>query len=185
MAVKLGYQNVMRDPLGYPEWHARGYPVNTSPAGLKATISPAAAKPLQGWAMIWTLLGVFAGGIALNLTPCVYPLIPITVSYFGGKTGRNQGNLLVHGFCYLGGLAATNSVLGVTAALTGSLMGSLLQNPVVLTSVAAILIFFAASLLGFWELRLPQGLTQAASKSYAGYLGTLFRGITLGVVAAP
>jgi thiol:disulfide interchange protein DsbD len=41
--------------------------------------------------MIWTLLGIFVGGIALNLTPCVYPLIPITVSYFGSRSGQGQG----------------------------------------------------------------------------------------------
>ena len=135
--------------------------------------------------MIWTLFGIFAGGIALNLTPCVYPLIPITVSYFGGRSGEGHGRLLVHGACYIGGLAVTNSVLGVTAALTGGLMGALLQNPFVLGGVAAILLFFATSLFGFWELRLPHRLTQAASKSYTGYFGTLFMGITVGVVAAP
>ena len=186
MAVDLGYKNVYRDPLGYPEWQAKGLPVDASPAGL-AEISPPSepSKPLQGWAIIWTLLGILAGGIALNLTPCVYPLIPITVSYFGGRTGDSQGKLLVHGACYIGGLSITNSLLGVTAALTGGLMGAMLQSPVVLSAVAAILIFFATSLLGFWELRLPYWLTQAAARSYAGYFGSLFMGITLGVVAAP
>ena len=92
---------------------------------------------------------------------------------------------MVHGLLYLAGLAVTNSTLGVAAALTGGLMGSMLQNPLVLVTVAAILVFFAASLFGFWELRLPGSLTQAASKSYAGYFGSLFMGLTLGVVAAP
>ena len=186
MAVNLGYENVYRDPMGYPEWQARGLPVDTSPAGL-AEIVPQSdtSKPLQSWAIIWTLLGIFAGGIALNLTPCVYPLIPITVSYFGGKTGQGLGKLLIHGVCYIGGLSVTNSLLGVTAALTGGLMGAMLQSPIVLIAVAAILVFFATSLLGFWELRLPSGLTQAASKSYSGYFGSLFMGTTLGVVAAP
>ena len=146
---------------------------------------PEEPGPLYGWAMIWTLLGIFAGGIALNLTPCVYPLIPITVSYFGGKSGRARGNLFIHGACYIGGLSLTNSVLGVVAALTGGLMGALLQSPVVLAAIAAVMIFFAASLFGFWELKLPAELTQVASKSYTGYFGTLFMGLTLGVVAAP
>jgi thiol:disulfide interchange protein DsbD len=135
--------------------------------------------------MIWTLLGIFFGGVALNLTPCVYPMIPITVSYFGGRAGQGRGQLLGHGALYIGGLALTNSVLGVIAALTGGLMGALLQNPVVLVLVAAVLVFFATSLFGLWELRLPGGLTQAASRSYAGYVGSLFMGVTLGVVAAP
>jgi len=135
--------------------------------------------------MVWTLLGIFVGGMALNLTPCVYPLLPITVSYFGGKSGQGQGRLVVHGLFYLAGLAVTNSTLGVIAALTGGLMGAMLQNPLVLAAVAAILVFFATSLFGFWELRLPGSLTQAASKSYAGYFGSLFMGLTLGLVAAP
>jgi len=188
VAVNLGYQNVYRDPLGYPEWQAKNLPVDASPAGLSNMASHSSStvsKSLQGWAIIWTLLGIFAGGIALNLTPCVYPLIPITVSYFGGKSGQDPGNLLGHGICYIGGLSVTNSLLGVTAALTGSLMGSMLQSPLVLGSVAVILVFFATSLLGFWELRLPQWLTRSASKSYSGYFGSLFMGITLGIVAAP
>ncbi len=135
--------------------------------------------------MLWTLLGVFAGGLALNLTPCVYPLIPITISYFGGRIGQSRGKLAVHGLLYLVGLSVTNSVLGVVAALTGSLMGTALQNPIVLVVVAGVLIFFATSLFGFWDLQLPHSLTSAASKSYAGYFGTLFMGLTLGVVAAP
>ena len=184
MAVRLGYKNAYRDPLGYPEWHAQGLPVEITPAGLAGmTPEPKTAGPLSGWAMIWTLLGIFAGGMALNLTPCVYPLIPVTVSYFGGRSGKGQ--LIGHGLCYIGGLSITNSAIGVTAALTGGLMGAMLQSPLVLTGIAATLIFFATSLFGFWELRLPSGLMQAASKSYAGYLGTLFMGLTMGVVAAP
>jgi thiol:disulfide interchange protein DsbD len=184
VAVKLGYKNVYRDPLGYPKWNAKGLPVEMALAGLSGmSQEPKIPGPLYGWAMIWTLLGIFAGGMALNLTPCVYPLIPITVSYFGGRSGKGQ--LIGHGLCYIGGLSITNSALGVIAALTGGLMGALLQNPLVLSAVAIILIVFASSLFGFWELRLPSGLMQAASKSYAGYLGTLFMGLTMGVVAAP
>jgi thiol:disulfide interchange protein DsbD len=185
VAVKLGYQNVFRDPLGYPEWHARGLPVNSSPAGLsEGTLAPKQSRLLQGWAMIWTLLGIFAGGIALNLTPCIYPLIPVTVSYFGGQSTRGLRKLVIHSACYIGGLAITNSVLGVFAALTGGLLGNALQHPIVIALVAAVLIFFATSLFGFWELRMPHGLTQAASKPCTGYFGSLFMGMTLGVVAS-
>ena len=137
-----------------------------------------------GLGLIWTLLGVFLGGMALNLTPCVYPIIPITVSYFGGR-GGGKGSVLAHGLCYVGGLALTNSLLGVAAALTGGLMGAALQNPFVLAAVAGVLLAFAASLFGFWELRLPSGLTQSASRSFAGYFGSVFMGLTMGVVAAP
>lgn len=189
MAVKLGYKNVYRDPYGYPEWQARGLPVTSAPAGLTSSMEKSAEPgPLYGWAMVWTLLGIFAGGMALNLTPCVYPMIPITISYFGGqatKGGKGRGRLLINGLCYVLGLALTNSLLGVVASLTGGLMGAMLQNPIVLIVVAGVLVFFATSLLGLWEMRLPSSFTQAAAKSYTGYFGSLFMGITLGVVAAP
>lgn len=192
MAVTLGYKNVYRDPYGFPQWQAQGLPSADSPAGLstpfQVTGRPTAAQSLQGWAMLWTLLGVFAGGLALNLTPCVYPMIPITVSFFGGRTAHaepSQTQLVFHGLCYLMGLALTNSLLGMAAALTGGLMGALLQNPIVLVLVAGVLLLFATSLFGLWELRLPGALSQAAGKSYTGYFGSLFMGLTLGVVAAP
>ena len=189
MAVKLGYKNVFRDPLGYPEWQRMGLPVESPPAGLAgAEPRSEAPGPLHGWSMIWTLAGIFFGGIALNLTPCVYPMIPITVSFFGGRAasgGTGKGRLVAHGVCYLFGLALTNSALGVAAALTGSLMGAVLQNPVVLVMVATVLVVFAASLFGLWELRLPSRLTQAAATSHTGYFGSLFMGLTLGVIAAP
>ena len=130
-------------------------------------------------------MGVFAGGLALNLTPCVYPLIPVTVSYFGGKGAKGKRVLIGQGICYIGGLALANSLLGVIAALTGGLIGALLQNSLVLIAIATVLTAFAMNLFGFWELGLPFWLAQAVSKSYTGFFGSFFMGITLGVVAAP
>jgi len=135
--------------------------------------------------LLLTLVGVFFGGLALNLTPCVYPLIPITVSYFGGRGTDKAGLLAVHSLLFLLGLAVTNSTLGVVAALTGGLLGSVLQHPAVLIAIATILVGLALSFFGLWELRLPGFFTQAASRSYGGYGGSLFMGLTLGVVAAP
>jgi thioredoxin:protein disulfide reductase len=192
VAVKLGYKNVLRDPYGLPEWQALGLPVESSSTSFttfsETTNLSVSAGSFRGWTMFWTLLGVFLGGLALNLTPCVYPMIPITISFFGGRTACNKPNqvqLFAHGLCFLMGLAFTNSILGMVAALTGGLMGALLQNQIVLIIITGILIFFATSLFGFWELNLPGSLTQAAGKTYSGYFGSLFMGLTLGVVAAP
>jgi len=186
VAVQLGYRNVYRHPFGYPEWHGKGLPVESRPAGMgEMAKAPEMAGQLYGWAMLWTLLGIFVGGMALNLTPCVYPLIPITVSYFGGRSDQGHGRLIAHGACYIGGLAVTNSVLGVAAALTGGLMGAVLQNPAVLGFVSVVLVLLAASLFGFWDLQMPSSFTQFASKTYSGYFGSLFLGLTMGVVAAP
>jgi len=135
---------------------------------------------------LWlTLLGVFLGGLALNLTPCIYPLIPITVSYFGARSENIRGKRFIHGALYIGGLSITNSVLGVSAALTGGMLGSALQNPMVLIVVSGVIFAMGLSFFGFWELKLPSGLVNAASKGFGGFFGSFFMGLTLGVVAAP
>ena len=135
---------------------------------------------------LWlTLLAIFLGGLALNLTPCIYPLIPITVSYFGGRGEKIRGKVVLHGLLYISGLAFTNSILGLTAALSGGLLGSALQNPLVLMVVAGILVSLGLSFFGLWEFRIPSGLTQVASRNIGGYFGSFFMGLTLGIVAAP
>jgi thioredoxin:protein disulfide reductase len=137
-----------------------------------------------GTGLLLTLLGFFVGGLALNLTPCIYPLIPITVSYFGGKD-QSRGATAIHAFLYLVGLAVMNSVLGVWASLSGRMVGSALQHPVVLVFMACLFVAFATSSFGLWEIRLPTALTTAASTRFSGYFGTLFMGLTLGILAAP
>jgi thioredoxin:protein disulfide reductase len=138
------------------------------------------------WSGFWlTILGIFLGGLALNLTPCIYPLIPITVSYFGGQGSTMAGHPFVHGAFYVIGLAITNAALGVIASLSGGLLGAVLQSPYVLLGVALVLVCLALSFFGFWELRVPYGVTSLVVKSYGGYFGTLFMGLTLGIVAAP
>ncbi len=132
-----------------------------------------------------TLCVIFLGGMALNLTPCIYPLIPITVSYFGGKSKEIQGRTLAHGILYVAGLSITNSILGLTASLTGGMIGFILQKPVFLILIAGILCFLALSFFDLWEFQLPSGLNRLASKNFGGYFGTFFMGLTLGIVAAP
>ena len=132
-----------------------------------------------------TLLGIFLGGLALNLTPCVYPLIPITVSFFSGRKQMSAGHTLLHVLLYMCGLALTNSILGLSAALSGGLLGSALQHPWVLIFVACVMVALATSFFGLWELKLPIQLTTAASKNYGGFFGSFFMGLTLGIVAAP
>ena len=140
VAAQLGYENTYRYPLGYPQWKAKGLPDDSVAIKPLEKTTSKIPGPLSGLAMLWALLGVFLSGMALNLTPCVYPLIPITVSYFGGKSGKGKGRLAGHGVFYIGGLAITNSLIGVVAALSGSLVGSLLQNPLVLSGVAVVLL---------------------------------------------
>jgi thiol:disulfide interchange protein DsbD len=137
----------------------------------------------------WLVAGVviFLGGLALNLTPCVYPMIAITVSYFGGTTGRSRGQAFVSALIYCAGIVVTYTLLGVVAALTGGLFGALLQSPAVLVGVALLLVALALSMFGLYELRPPQWLVQRAGDLSArgGQIGVFLLGATLGIIAAP
>jgi len=135
-----------------------------------------------GWA--GTLAWVVLLGMALNLTPCVYPLISVTVAFFGGTTGHERG-APARAVAYVLGICLTFSVLGATAALTGSLFGAALQKPAVLGAIATLMALLAASNFGLYQLRMPSGVMQWASRTGEGALGALFMGLTMGVVAAP
>jgi thiol:disulfide interchange protein DsbD len=128
---------------------------------------------------------VFLGGLALNLTPCVYPIIPITISYFGGQSQGKKGSVVAHSVLYVLGMAVTYSILGVIAAFTGSLFGTALQYPPVLIGIALIMIVLALSMFNVYELRVPAFLNKIAGGSRKGFFGTFFMGLTVGIVAAP
>ena len=123
-------------------------------------------------------------GMALNLTPCVYPLISVTVAFFGGTTGHDR-RAPARAIAYVAGICVTFTSLGVVAALTGSLFGAALQRPAVLGSIAGLMAVLAVSNFGFYQLRMPTGVMQWASRTGEGALGALFMGLTMGVVAAP
>jgi len=140
---------------------------------------------LQEKGLLITLLLIFLGGLALNLTPCVYPIIPITVSYFGVQVSHNKLQQISMAVIYVLGMSATYSVLGLVAALTGSLFGSALQNPIVVIFIAAVMFALALSMFGLFEIRLPMALANFAGKNRQGYIGTALMGLTVGIIAAP
>jgi thioredoxin:protein disulfide reductase len=159
-------------------------------ADVPATAAPAAAKPaggidFSGQGLLLTFLLVFVGGLALNLTPCIYPLIPITISYFGGQAEGKKGGVILHSFVYVLGMAMTYSILGVVAAFTGSLFGSALTYPPVLVAIALVMILLSLSMFDVYEFRMPAFLNKAAGTSKKGYFGTFFMGLTVGIIAAP
>ncbi|NOX45160.1 MAG: hypothetical protein GXO72_05460, partial [Caldiserica bacterium] len=89
--------------------------------------------------LLLALLAVFLLGLGLNLTPCVYPMVPITVAYFGGVRGGGTWRTLAMALSYVLGLAVVYSGLGVLAAATGKLFGEVLQRPWVWWSAAAVM----------------------------------------------
>lgn len=140
---------------------------------------------LESSGLLLGLLIVFIGGLALNLTPCVYPLIPITVGYFGGQTEGSTGKLFLMGTIYVLGMALTYSVVGVITALSGAVFGALLQNSLVIIIIAAILVTLSLSMFGVYEFRLPAFITQKAGGAKGGLFGAFLMGLTMGIVAAP
>jgi len=157
-------------------------PVSGNAEGANADIKQAG---LEGRGVFVTFLLVFLGGLALNLTPCVYPMIPITITYFGGQAQGRKGSLFLHSALYVIGMAVTYSILGVTAAMTGGIFGAAYQYPPVLVGFALVMVFLALSMFDVYELRLPASLNRLASGSQKGFGGTFLMGLTVGIIAAP
>ena len=156
-----------------------------APAAEKSGPAAKASSPFEDKSLPLMFLLVFVGGLALNLTPCIFPLIPITISYFGGQAEGKKGGVVAHAVLYVIGMAVTYSVLGVVAAFTGSLFGVALQYPAVLAGIALIMILLALSMFNVYEFRMPAFLNRMAGGSQKGYFGTFFMGLTVGSIAAP
>ncbi len=135
---------------------------------------------------VWSVVpGMLLLGLALNLTPCVYPLVSITVAYFGGQAGDRRARKVWLASAYTLGLALTFSVVGVSAALSGGLFGGALTNPAVLIGIAALMVALALSSFGLYQLKLPDAVATRVGAAGRGTLGALFMGMTMGLVAAP
>jgi len=141
---------------------------------------------LADMAALTQLLFVFGWGLITSLTPCVYPLIPITLSLFGAASEKSISRAFMLSFCYVLGIAATYTCLGMISALTGVLFGSALSNP----WVVLVLILFLVS-LGLFSLELLrfnfiyQFQTKACQVGGKGALGSFLMGSVSGVVAGP
>jgi thiol:disulfide interchange protein DsbD len=156
-------------------------------AELSSPGQPSAANAFEaaarrGWVVL--LVAVFLAGLALNLTPCVFPIIPITVGYFS-RQSQARGRTLLLAVVYVLGIALSYSVLGTLAATSGRLFGSFLGNPWVLGFLAALMVVLALACFGIWELQPPSWLLTRLGESRAGLGGALVMGLVVGVVAAP
>jgi thiol:disulfide interchange protein DsbD len=89
------------------------------------------------------------------------------------------------GLLFLIGMAVTYSVIGVITALTGSIFGALLQNPIVIIGIVIIFTILSLSMFGVYEFKLPDSWVQKAGGAKQGYYGAFFMGLTMGIVAAP
>jgi len=157
----------------------------TTPAAEEKVESDPISNALESQGLFLGLLLVFVGGLALNLTPCVYPLIPITVGYFGGQSEGSTTKLFFMGVLFILGLSVTYSAIGVITSLTGAVFGALLQSPIVILIIVGIMLGLSLSMFGVYEFKLPDSLVNKAGGAKAGLYGAFFMGLTMGIVAAP
>lgn len=128
----------------------------------------------------------FFFGFLSSLTPCVFPMVPITVSIFGAteSTSRLRGAAL--SLTFVLGIATLFTPLGVASAMSGKLMGSALSNPWVLSGIAVVFFALASSMFGAFEMTLPSSLNNKLSTvGGVGFKGAFILGLVMGLVAAP
>ncbi len=157
-------------PAGYTEFRAGATPAPT----------PAPAPQSSGFGFF--LLTAFAAGLAAIFTPCVFPMIPFTVSYFLNRQSGNRRDGVTQAVVFCLGVIVFFTGLGLlTKAIAGPFgVVQLGNSPWVNSFIAVVFIVFGLSLLGAYELTLPSGLLTSLSQASArgGYLGTLIMGLT-------
>jgi len=133
-----------------------------------------------------TVLFALTAGLLTALTPCVYPMIPITISIFGAKTGVSRGRALALATFYVAGIAFMFGALGTVFALLGKAFGTFLANPWVIVPLAVFFVLMGLSMFGAFELALPSGLQNRLSRVGGKGLGGAFlMGLVGGIIAAP
>jgi thiol:disulfide interchange protein DsbD len=154
--------------------------VDFSDIAARLSASPVTALPL-----------VFLAGVLTSLTPCIYPMIPITAAIVGGTTVGEarppRGRVVMLTLSYVVGLALAYSVLGLIAGLTGTIFGAISTNRWLYFAMANLLLVAALAMLDVLPVRLPAALVQrAATAGTAGRAGGAFvMGAMSGLVAAP
>ena len=144
------------------------------------------ARALSGGQVWLAFLLVFAGGILTSLTPCVYPLIPITVSVFGANESAGLFKSFLLSVVYVIGIVVMYSILGVAVASTGAVFGQIMANPWVVGFISLILVTLGLSMFGVFEIRLPYAVQNRLNTvGGAGFAGAFAMGTVAGVIAAP
>ncbi len=158
--------------------------------GLSAQLS---ASPLTALPVL------FGAGVLTSLTPCVYPMIPITAAIVGGHTmgapgasgtavaGTARARPIILTLVYVLGVALVYSALGLFAGLSGTLFGSISTNPWALLAMGNVLLIAALSMLDVIPIRFPAALMQRAATAGTGgrLVGAFVMGAMSGLVAAP
>lgn len=127
-------------------------------------------------------IAVFIGGILSSLTPCIYPMIPITIGVIGGSTGGSRLKGFLLSLIYVLGIAITYSTLGVISALSGRFFGEIATSPIVNLIMGNIYILLGLSMLDV--ISFPSFSFKSRIK-WGGFVRVFFLGIFSGLVATP
>lgn len=130
-------------------------------------------------------LAVYAGGLLVSLTPCVYPVIPITVAFIGGQSGGSRGKGFALSLVYVLGMSCTYTALGCAAALTGTLFGRVQSSPWTYLAVANVCILLGLSMFDVFTLPLPRFAGGASGARRRGLAGAFVVGAASGLVLGP
>jgi thioredoxin:protein disulfide reductase len=155
------------------------------PSVASAACDPFNEYQQRGWG--WMYLAAFGFGFQTSLTPCVYPMIPITLGIFGAR-GKDvsRGRALLLATSYVVGMGLTYATLGVVIALIGGQFGTILSNPYVVLPIVALFAVLATSMFGAFDLNLPASwqarLNQVGGR---GFRGAFAMGMVGGLIAAP
>jgi len=135
---------------------------------------------------VYAALAALAGGFGVSLTGCVYPMIAVTVSVFGAKQAKSRWEGTALSAVFVLGIIAMMVPLGLVAAMSGSIFGSVLQSRWVVIAMALLFLAMAASMLGAFEMALPSGLTnRLATVGGSGYKGAFLLGLVCALIATP
>lgn len=134
------------------------------------------------------LFFAFIAGFLTSLTPCIYPMIPITLAVLGTKN-QNQPKMksFLLSLIYVLGIASTYSILGIIAASAGSLFGAALSNIYVVSVIAIIFVIMGLSMYGLFEIQAPAWIRQrlGTKQTQTGFVGSYATGLIAGIVASP
>jgi thioredoxin:protein disulfide reductase len=159
------------------------------PAVALAATSPGGEfEALRAKGLFLAYLGVFGAGLLTSLTPCVYPMITITVGIFGAREATSRWKAFGLATMYVLGMVVMFSALGVVFALSGRMSGAgfLLSNPAIVIPIVVVYVALAASMFGLYELNLPSSLqTRLSGVGGKGMLGAFLMGLVGGLTAAP
>lgn len=132
------------------------------------------------------LILVFLLGLLMSLTPCIYPMLPITAGILQSQASNSLGRSFLLAFTYTLGTSTTFAIFGLIAALTHHLFGQLLVNPIFIIVIIAILTYLALSMFGLYEMYVPKFMSQNNYTQKKGSLLSVFLfGVISGSMASP